>query len=313
LITEEEIDALLDKWIAKYEKAVGPLGDRARDDALDSVRSFLRQSAAADFGDADSFSGQVFDVIRESYEKTWTSKRATGAVERSTRDSYSSFRLHDETPFGGESPVKLRLGGPDKRAVEFFGKLDNFYFSRYLDNSEDSVKRFLRDEYLEKGAQLFGRSSGDTIDEFRSAAGGRLSKINDAAVDNIVVSSVQRVRNYAHINSLRQAKLELARIVATRDSRTSDICKLLDGKLLRVGVAAETIDRLVDLEPEKFAEQMYHSAAAREFASDPAAYVKDRVTDGVIDDDLVTEGRGFPPYHPRCRTRVEGVVPGSKQ
>ena len=32
--------------------------------------------------------------------------------------------------------------------------------------------------------------------------------------------------------------------------------------------------RLVDLEPEKFAARMYHSAAAREYASDPAAYVK---------------------------------------
>ena len=122
-----------------------------------------------------------------------------------------------------------------------------------------------------------------------------LSKINDAAVDNIVVSSVQRVRNYAHINSLRQAKLELMRIVATRDSRTSDICELLDGKLIRVGVAAAAIDALVELEPDKFAERMYHSAAAREYASDPAAYVKDRISDGVIDDDLVSGAAGFRP------------------
>lgn len=272
----------------------------------------MRKSGADDFSDADSFSGQVFDAIRESYEKTWSSARATGAVARSTRDSYSFFRLRDESPFGGESPVKLRFGGPDTRAVEFFGRLDNFYFSRYLDNSEDTVKRFLRDEYLAKGATLFGRGSSDAIEEFRSAVAGRLSKINDAAVDNIVVSSVQRIRNFAHLNSLRQAKLELAKIVATRDERTSDICKVLDGKLIRVGAAAATVDRLVDLEPEQFAEQMYHSAAAREFASDPAAYVKDRITDGVVDDDLVSEGRGFPPYHPRCRTRVEGVVPGSK-
>lgn len=276
------------------------------------MRGLLRKSSADDFSDADNFSGQVFDVIRNSYEKTWASARAVGAVERATRDSYSFFRLRDESPFGGEPPVKLRFGGPDTRAVDFFGRLDNFYFSGYLDNSEKQIKQLLRDEYLEKGAALFGRGSADSIADFRNVVSGRLSKINDAAVDNIIVSSVQRIRNYAHINSLRQAKLELARIVATRDEKTSDICKALDGKRLRVGVAATTVDRLVDLEPAKFAAEMYHSAAAREYASDPAAYVKDRVTDGVVDDDLVAEGRGFPPYHPRCRTRIEGVVPGSK-
>ena len=94
-----------------------------------------------------------------------------GAVERSTRDSYSFFRLRDATPFDGESPVKLKFGGPDTRAVEFFGRLDNFYFSSYLDDSETAVKRFLREQYLEKGATLFGRDYGDTLEEFRTADG----------------------------------------------------------------------------------------------------------------------------------------------
>jgi hypothetical protein len=73
-------------------------------------------------------------------------------------------------------------------------------------------------------------------------------------------------------------------------------------------VAAETIDRLTELEPGDYAKELYKSEQGRSFASDPVNYVKDRISDdGLIDDSLVAEGRGFPPYHPRCRTRVEGV------
>jgi SPP1 gp7 family putative phage head morphogenesis protein len=167
----------------------------------------------------------------------------------------------------------------------------------------------MRDEYLEKGAALFGRQTKESLDDFRKAAGGKLDKLNDRAVSLIVHSSVQRVRNYAHINSLRQARVELGKIVAIIDERTSEICQHLNGKFIRVGVAAETVDRLTQLSPGDFALELYKGELGRAFASDPVAYVKDRVRDdGVIDDSLVKEGRGFPPYHPKCRTRVEGVI-----
>ena len=238
----------------------------------------------------------------------FTSRRAELIVKRTTEQIYKFYRLRDTTPFGDDSPVKLRFGGPDTRAVRFFNKLDNFYFSTFVDNRREEIKTFLRDEYLEKGAALFGRGTKEELDDFRKAAGGKLDNLNDRAVDTIVVSSVQRVRNYAHINSLRQAKFKRGKIVAILDSRTSEICQHLNGKYINIGVAAETIDRLADLDPGDYAMELYKSELGRAFASDPVAYVKDRVSDdGVIDDSLVAEGRGFPPFHPRCRSRVEGV------
>lgn len=78
---------------------------------------------------------------------------------------------------------------------------------------------------------------------------------------------------------------------------------------MRVGVAAEAVDRLTQLEPGDYALELYKSEPGRAFATDPLGYVKDRVgEDGVIDDALVAEGRGFPPMHPRCRCRLEGVI-----
>jgi hypothetical protein len=307
-LTEEEIDQLLDKFITKYLKLAGPLSKRARDEAIDSWAVHLRDSSAGEFSSADEFADALFERLKDSYDTFFNSQRAKTIVKRATEQIYKFYRLQDTTPFAGESPVKLRFGGPDTRAVRFFNKLDNFYFSTFVDNRREEIKTFLRDEYLEKGAALFGRGTKEELNDFRRAAGGKLDRLNDRAVDTIVVSSVQRVRNYAHINSLRQAKFKLAKIVAILDTRTSEICQHLDGKLIRVGVAAETIDRLTELEPGDYAKELYKSESGRAFASDPVNYVKDRISDeGVVDDDLVAEGRGFPPLHVRCRSRVEAV------
>ena len=177
-----------------------------------------------------------------------------------------------------------------------------------MDNRRDELKDFLREEYLEKGAALFGRGTKESLDDFRAAAGGKLDNLNDRQVRAIITSSVQRIRNYAHINSLRQAKIKRGKIIAIIDERTSEICRALDGKYINVAVAAEAVDRLTALEPGDYALELYKSELGKAFASDPVNYVKDRIADdGLINDDLVAEGRGMPPYHPRCRTRVEGV------
>lgn len=309
-MTEAEIDALMERFIKKYIKVAGPIADVARDAAMKRVTEFLREAKPSDFSSEDSFADTVFEEIKTAYDATFTSTSSVNAVKRTTKDIYSFYRLRDASPFGDESPVKLRFGGPDTRAVRFFGKLDNFYFSTFVDNQREEIKTFLREEYLEKGAALFGRGTKEELDDFRKAAGGKLDKMNDFAVETIVQSSVQRTRNYAHLNSLRQARIKLAKIRAIVDGRcTSNICPTLDGKTLRVEVAAEAVDRLTELEPGDYAKELYKSDLGRAFSSDPVGYVKDRISDeGVLDDDLVAEGRGFPPLHPRCRCRVEGVI-----
>ncbi len=276
--------------------------------AIERIRRFLANASfeeftAAEFGDA------MVDEIQKAYEGSFTSARATQVVRNTTRDLYSWYRLRDRSPFGGEKPpVRMSFGGPDVRALEFFNKLDGFYFSSFVDNRRPQLKNFFSEEYLEKGAALFGRETGEALDDFRAAAGGKLDRLNDHVVKTIITSSVQRVRNYAHIESLRQGKFKFARVIAILDARTTEICRHLNQKLIKVSVAAKAVDRFVGMEPGDYALELYKSPLGRAFASDPLEYVKDRVgDDGVIEDSLVAEGRGFPPYHPNCRTRVEGV------
>jgi hypothetical protein len=148
---------------------------------------------------------------------------------------------------------------------------------------------------------------------FRRAAGDKLKNLTDRQTKTIVQTAVQRVRNWAHIGSLNQAEIELARVVATLDSRTTDLCRELDGKLIRVGVAAEAVQRLSGLEPGEFAKELYESKIGKAISKEPVATIKKFLEeDGkTISDQLVRMGRGFPPYHPNCRTRLEGVIEGS--
>lgn len=291
-------------------RVTAPISGRARDAALERIRALLRGSSTDDFGSADDFADAVVDEIADAYGAQFSTARARAAVKRTTESIYRYYRLRDHSPFGGDDPpVKLRFGGADKRAAKFFGGLDHFYFSTFVDNRSDGLKSFLRAEYLGKGAALFGRGTSEELDDFRKAASGKLDNLNDFAVETIVQSSVQRVRNYAHFGSLSQAEVEYARIVVIEDGKcTTSICPTLDGKLVKVSVASATVERLSKLEPGDYALELYKSDLGRAFASDPVGYVKGRFGDEHIDDDLVAEGRGFPPFHPRCRCRVEGRI-----
>jgi hypothetical protein len=259
----------------------------------------------------------VVEEIKTAYKGSFTTARAEAIVRRTTKDIYTFYRLRDLTPFGDGAAPRLKFGAADTRALNFFNDLDSWYFSSFIDNRRPEVYDFIRKEYLEKGAALFGRETTESINDFREAVGGRLLNLNDYGVKTIITSSVQRIRNYAHINSLRQARYKYGRITAIIDNRTSEICLYLDGKYVRIGIMAETVDRLTKLEPGDYALEMYKSELGKAYSSDPVNYVKDRIgTDGVIDDSLIAEGRGFPPYHPNCRTRVFGidkeVVEGAK-
>jgi hypothetical protein len=143
--------------------------------------------------------------------------------------------------------------------------------------------------------------------------GERFTNLTDRQTKTIVQTAVQRVRNWAHIGSLDQAEIELARIVATLDARTTELCQELDGKIIRVGVAADAVQRLNQLEPGEFAKELYESAIGKAISKEPVATIKAFLEeDGqTISDDLVRMGRGFPPYHPNCRTRLEGIIEGA--
>ncbi len=288
---------------------LGPHAKAAQGQALGEIREFLRGTEPRDFTDAEDFADALYQVIETAFRTTFE-KDAAKAIKNATKASYGFFRLKDETPFGETgSPVQLKFGAPDKRAIRFFDSVDKWYFSKFMRNDDAArpLRKFLREEYLEKGAALFGRETPESLDDFRQAAGEKLKNLTDFQIKRIVSGSVARIRNWAHVGSMHQAEFELARYVAVLDARTTEICRHIDGKMIRVGTAQQRITELTKLEPGEFALELYESTAAREYQKNPVAWIEKRTTNNIVDDDALKQNIGLPPLHILCRTRMEGV------
>lgn len=251
--------------------------------------------------------------MESGFAGRWKKSDAVGTVNSTTRQIYEFYRLRDVTVFGEESPIKLRLGGPDRASIKFIGKLDHFYFSKFADNTRAPMRRFFVEQYFENGAALFGRESSQELADFRAASGDRFKNLTDRQTLTIVQTAVQRTRNWAHIGSMDQAGIATARLVATLDARTTPLCEFLDGKLVKVGVAQSAIERLNKLPPAEFALELYGSELGKGIAKNPVDTIKRYLEeDGkTLDDEITAAGRGFPPFHPNCRTRMEGVIDGT--
>lgn len=299
----------MERFIQDYLRRVGGILTDGQRLVFDAARRFLAQHEYNDFKNADQFADELLDYLETEYAVAWDSIRSRQTINDVVRKTYEFYRLRDLTPFGDASPIGLRLGGPDRVSIEFIQRLDHFYFSRFGGNTSKPLRKFFVERYFENGAALFGRETSEELQDFRDALGDKFKNLTDRQVKTIVQTAVQRVRNWAHIGTLDQAGFELARVVATLDSRTTELCRELDGKLLRVGVAQKTIERLNQLEPGEFARELYESKIGKAISKEPVATVtKFLEADGkTISDQLVETGRGFPPYHANCRTRLEGV------
>jgi hypothetical protein len=301
----------LERFITRYfAKVRGHLNDGVRL-ALDRLRDFLREHGYDDFRDGEEFADSIIDSIENSFANGWAGERAKQAIRTTTRSIYEFYRLRDTTVFGESSPIRLQLGGPDRVSIRFIGELDHFYFSKFANNTSLPLRKFFAERFFGNGSLLFDEQS-DAWREFRDVAGERLKNLTYRQTKTIIETAVARVRNWAHISSLDQAEFELARLVATLDARTTLLCEELDGKLVRVGLAAKAIQRLNKLEPGEFAKELYESEIGKAISKEPVATIKKFIEeDGkTISDKLVEMGRGFPPFHPNCRTRLEGVIEG---
>lgn len=285
--------------------------------AVEQIASYLRSIKLSDFASASQFAQTLFEQIATVYQTEWDGTLARRAIERVNTEIYRYYRLSDDASVmpDVEAPIAVRFGGIDQQALNFFNKLDHFYFSKYLNNSEPGLKTYFADEWIAKGGRSTDFLTAEQLAEVRGALGKRLENVNDVNVERIVRGATVRARNWAHINRLHEGLIRRAKIVAVLDSRTSAICRFLDGKFLNVAAAASAVERLSQLEPGEFAKEVYESPAAKGLRAanqnddEVAKWFAGKVDEhGTLDDELMTKGYGMPPYHVSCRTRVEGEI-----
>ena len=87
------------------------------------------------------------------------------------------------------------------------------------------------------------------------------------------------------------------------DERTSDICREMDGKVFKVALAMNTIQKALDSAPaeiEQLAPFPKWDAKRKDFYIAPKG--KPLYLSGKSDKWLQGNGLSLPPYHPNCRT-----------
>jgi len=279
-----EVDAELaiekerQKFVGGYLAALGVAEQNIRARALSEIVSMMDKGghlSEAEFIDT------AYGILNRAYTKL---DRA--AIREPLKDCYAFYRLKDLSAWQGEkAPVKFTWGTRDDRTLGFLEKVDRFYLGKYIDNDDmkGSVLNFLKEQYLEKGAGLFGRSNIETITGFRDLFSDKLADISDGQIQRICDTSVARMRNYAHAEQLQEAGVEYATVVAVLDERTSVICQAMNGKKVPVATLYKTVVRETGMSPDEYAEYLQTERVSISRAE---------------------SGTALPPYHPRCRTRL---------
>lgn len=176
--------------------------------------------------------------------------------------------------------MNLKFGGSDTRSLKTLASFPKgLFISELVDNQDPKIHQFLIDNYLARGAALFGRESPEAIQDFRETAGGSLDHISDPDVTGIIQFYVQRARNYGHIESLHSAMIGAAKVICI-DSPRNNLCRSKRGRLLDIASAYNALKWFQTLAPEDYWRE------------------------------ISTKDYCIPPFYRDCRCRLEGVIAG---
>jgi len=259
-------------WVQLYMERIAPSLQNIRATALDDIEEWLMSLPVPPTQDEfivkiERFLGSAFVALDR--------KAITDAIG----DIWRFFR-------GEAGMVELAFGGPDTRAIRFLSKLDNFYISSYLKNPEarSLIKNFIQEQYLEKGAGLFGRGKPEDVEAFQNLLSQKLSDMESWQVRRIVDTSVQRTRNWSSVAQLHEAGIaELEIYEPTHDCA---FCVSMNGRVISVPIAHAKMEAQMAMTPEEYEEDLRS------------------LTPSIGNIDAVVEAGMLPPYHPHCHGTV---------
>lgn len=140
----------------------------------------------------------------------------------------------------------IKLGGADKTSIDFIARTRLFVAPGIAD--QDRVRRFLVERYFENGAALFGRHTPEEMQDFRDVAGVNWS---DEETHLVIQYFVQRVRHYAHLESLAAAGFDEASVVSNGDGCGRE------GERINIGQMIRRLHAEIDLPATEYAQNIY--------------------------------------------------------
>ncbi|MFQ5629456.1 MAG: hypothetical protein ACE5I1_11895 [bacterium] len=293
LVSEETVRKTIEKFGKKYLEAIRPFLDDANDDALGILEGILRGGSIQKYPTAQAFSETVFAAMSNVYVDAFRSRDAQQAIRESVDEIYGFYRKEDVAAFAAAPAVQFSFDALDTRTMNFMRRVDRFYLSKWIFNepTEKQVLDFMKEQYLEKGAGIFGRTNADNIAEVISLATDMVEPLTAFEARRIVDTAVQRMRNWGNIGELDEAGFKTARYF--NPSPEAEICKWITvppNNIIVIADARQAVDDLTRLSPDNFANKL------KQVTLDNVRF------QGV--DSAVRAGLAIPPLHPHCHTRL---------
>ncbi len=215
----------------------------------------------------------------------------------------------------------------DRTAMNFLSRQNGFFVRDHLGRVDAGLTK--------AGKQIVNRGIRDGIGyreigkELREQLPGMWGKYG-ANYSNVVANAgVQRSRAFAQVTAYQEAGIEFAELIAILDQRTTDICRYLDGQVIRVNSVAEILNQTLEIEnPEEIKNVSPWVSTKKNAEGQPQLVTRNGVVladilrsgVGNLDDNGQYRARimgeqlgvdasiGPPPYHGYCRTTMNPVV-----
>lgn len=283
--SEEALENQRLDFIETYLKEMLKIDDQVRTEIMGELQDRAGQGQLPQ--DTEGFVNEVFRIIETHYPIIARRLNARDQIRQNIETIYTFYRITDTSLWGDEPPLKTKLQQPDVRAQEFLSRMDDIYFSEYVQNQDfkNQLSDFLRNEVMEKGLQA--------TDEILERFGTEWADNSELQVRRIIDTSLTRVRTFAHVRQMKQAGIKELEIVEIMDRITCGMCREADGRIVRVAVADELVEAALNISTEDFRSR---------YITNPTT---EREMMGSSAEDLVRQGKGLPPFHPSCRGRTK--------
>ena len=126
------------------------------------------------------------------------------------------------------------------------------------------------------------------------------SRIGYGQIRRIVDTGVTRARAFAHVRQMAEAGVAELEVVEVMDRITCPYCREMDGKVVSVARVDTFVEEALASSPQEFEERFLHPPDLGDFRSTPM-------------EQLVSQGRGIPPFHPYCRGRIRMHIHKTKR
>ncbi|MCI6989413.1 MAG: hypothetical protein MR902_07630 [Campylobacter sp.] len=270
------------KSLIKQKKAKMSL-----DEFIDEIVAKFAISCIKDikesFNELIVFAYENFGLDEKSFLALLNSKIATLGIKEHKIDKESlavSFKLNRKKL---DSRVKVGFDNLDEEAIKLID--DSFYWLRneYNSNLQDRVKNAVKDVMSGKLARK------DLADRLKSELNSTL-KGSESYFEGVADNIINQNRNLTAILD-RSQTVKYFKVVARMDSRTSEICRSMHGRLIPVEHLDAQAKKLLN------AKNMSEKKNAAIWAS--------KAYNGRSD--KLPKNFGLPPYHFHCRTMIVPV------